>query len=87
MLTDPRAALAEQNDVVTALTGLAGLAGLVRGLAAERGLGSRRSDADDVVYLLLGIAGLGAAVERLAGGGQAPPEPSDVRENATEWLR
>jgi hypothetical protein len=84
MLSDPRAALADQNDVVTALTGLGGIARIVRGLAA--GPPSEPAGAaDDLVHLLLGLVSLGDAVERLA----CPlPEPPDRPEPAPRrWLR
>lgn len=85
MLTDPRAALAEQNTVATALTGLAGLAQMVHVLADTDRVTERPAPADDLVYLLLGIARLGEMVTRLAE--PAPPDPARPHASPREWLR
>ena len=85
MLTDPRAALAEQNTVATALTGVAGLARLVRALAAADRSTGPPAPADEFVHLLLGIARLGDRVARLAAA--VPSEPARPAEPPREWLR
>jgi hypothetical protein len=65
MITDPREALAEQNQVVTALVGLAALGRCVRALAAGTRCPAPTDEADDLIHLLLAVARLGDAVERL----------------------
>ncbi|MGH4009209.1 MAG: hypothetical protein ACRDTH_13820 [Pseudonocardiaceae bacterium] len=84
MLTDPRAALAEQNTVATALTGLAGLARLVQALAAAGRVTGPPERADDLVHVLLGIASLGEGVTRLVE--PVPPDPAPPAA-PREWLR
>ena len=87
-LTDPETALADQNDVVTAMTGLAGLARLVRALAEAPSPAAEPPD--DFVYLLLGVARLGAAVERtVAKATGLPPivPASTSTPRAGRWLR
>jgi hypothetical protein len=85
MLTDPRASLAEQNTVATALTGLAGLARLVHALAEADRVTGRSEPADDLVHLLLGIARVGELVTRL--GDLAPSDPPRPHAPLREWLR
>lgn len=92
MLTDPRAALAEQNTVVTALTGLAGLARTVRALAGAGPAPGTPAPApvDDLVLLLLGVVRLGDAVERLAAHaepGDPDGEPAARAQHPDRWLR
>jgi hypothetical protein len=81
MITDPREALADQNQVVTGLVGLAALGQAVRALAEGAGPPAPVDEADDFVHLLVAIARMGQAVEQLvpaappqdpADGGQAP---------------
>lgn len=86
MLTDPRAALADQNEVVIALAGLAGLGRVVRELAVSRGQPTDRA-ADDVVHLLLGIAALGDLVDGLAECPSCPPEQPVPPASDRRWLR
>lgn len=86
MLTDPRAALADQNEVVVALTGLAGLARVVRGLAAAPRCATDQA-ADDVVYLLLGVAALGDLADGLADLPSSPPEQPGQTAAERRWLR
>ena len=85
MLTDPRAALAEQNTVATALTGLAGLAELVHVMADADRVPGRPTPPDDLVHFLLGIARLGELVTRLAD--PAPSDPTRHHAPPREWLR
>jgi hypothetical protein len=77
VITDPREALAEQNQVVTAFVGLAALGRAVRALSAgPRHLAPR--DADEFVHLLLAVARLGDAVEQLV-----PPAAATSEGRAT----
>jgi hypothetical protein len=90
MLTDPRAALGEQNTVAMALTGLARFARMVRAFADTDPQPGAPAPADDLVYLLLGVARLGAAVERLAAPAATAgsPAPTDSpRAEQGGWLR
>ena len=64
MITDPREALAEQNQVVTAFVGLAALGRAVRALSAGPRHPAPRQ-ADEFVHLLLAVARLAEAVEQL----------------------
>lgn len=83
MLTEPRAALAEQSTFVNGLVGLVGMARIVRALAVDAT--APPAAADDFVHLLLGIASLGAAVKRLPA-----PTAADLPagpDRPVEWLR
>jgi hypothetical protein len=77
MLTDPRAALAEQNGFVHCLVGMCSLGRLVRGLTAH-GVGPAETprEPDDFVHVLLALVSLGDTVGRLAGPA-APAQPGD----------
>jgi hypothetical protein len=86
MLTDPQDALAEQNTVATALTGIVGMARTVRALAAAGPTETAPHEVDDLVHLLLGVASLGEAIARLAAPG-TPASASDAPGAPGEWLR
>jgi hypothetical protein len=87
MLTDPRASLAEQDTVATALTGLAHLARTVR-ILASAGHGSRAPVAadDDLIHMLLAVVSLSDAVHRLADP-QPPDAPPTPPPPPGAWLR
>ena len=93
MLTDPQGALAEENTVALALTGLASLARTVRMLAAAGPEDAAATPdgpgpADDLVHVLVALAHLGEAAARLAGAPADPaPPPPSVRPAPREWLR
>jgi hypothetical protein len=86
MLTDPQDALAEQNTVATALTGIVGMARTVRALAAAGPTDAAPHEVDDLVHLLLGVASLGEAIVRLAAPGPSAAAPDPPRPPG-EWLR
>ena len=77
MITDPREALHEQNQVVTALVGLAALGRSVRALTTGARNPAPADEADDFVHLLLAIVQMGEAVEHLVPAA-APSGPGGV---------
>jgi hypothetical protein len=85
MLTDPQDALAEQNTVAAALTGIVGMARTVRALAAAGPTDPTPHEADDLVHLLLAVASLGEATARLTA--PVPPAPAPDPRAPGEWLR
>jgi hypothetical protein len=89
VITDAREALAEQNQVVTALVGLAALGRSVRALAAGARNPAPADDADEFVHLLLAIARLGDAIGRLLppAGSTGPPYEGRAPSVPRELLR
>jgi hypothetical protein len=84
MLTDPRAAHAEQNNFAHCLVGLAGLERMVRALADdEQRQPATSREADDFVYLLLALASLGETVGLLARSAPPPRRSADPPSSPT----
>jgi hypothetical protein len=84
MLTDPREAHAEHNDVVNCLMGLASMARMVHALAAAEGRRPTTSaEADDFVHLVLGLASLGETVGLVAQPARAPRPTADPPSSPT----